>query len=185
MKTVDTKLRQSSKDMDGSALPTGAAFRPLNSDQRNKLQKPSFYADPVSWLMLEAAEQAVGQCIGVTEYPEDVGVITVSDVCTIQTMTEIASRLMDGYISPLRFSGANPGAVGSLPSHFWSFSGPTLVFSMLPEEALGIVKTTAGMWLQDGSARHVIVNRHWMRPDGHHARSTIFSHSQEVTEWLD
>lgn len=185
MTSFQTEMRPLADQAPGSNLPSGFAFRALNSDQRNRRQKPSFYADPVSWLILDAAEQAVAQCVGLTEFPEEVGVITISDVCTMHTMTEIASRLTDGHISPLRFSGANPGAVGSLPSHFCTFSGPALVFSMPPEEALGIAKTVAETWLKEATVRYVILNRHWLRQDGHHVSSTIFSHPQELITWLD
>ncbi|MFD1745542.1 hypothetical protein ACFSE1_08735 [Rhizobium helianthi] len=167
------------------ALPSGNAFHPLDAPFRSKRQKPSFYADPVSWLVLEAAEQAIGRCPqDVKEHPQSVAVITISDVCTLHTMREIEAKLTEGVISPLRFSGANPGAIGSLPSYFSTFSGPTLVLSMPPEEAGGIAGALASTWLREGTAKFVIFNRHWMRRDGHHVNSTIFANPEEVQQWL-
>lgn len=170
---------------DGPFPPSGCAFLPLDSQRRSKRQKPSFYADPVSWLVLEAADQAIGRCPqDLTECPEWVGVITISDVCTLHTMREVEARLAEGLISPLRFSGANPGAIGSLPSYFSGFSGPTLVFSMPPEQGLGMATALADFWLQEGIVKFVLINQHWVKSDGHHASSTIFANPEEVKTWL-
>lgn len=167
-------------------LPSGSAFHPADSPFRSKRQRPSFYADPVSWLALEAFEQALSHCSeDLTQWPEHIGLITLSDTCTLQTMREIEAKLAEGLISPLKFSGANPGAIGSLPSHFFGFSGPTLVLSMPPEEGLDLATMLAEEWLREGNAKFVVITRHWMTTDGHRVESTIFSNAEEAGQWRE
>lgn len=176
----------STKRIDKANLPCGSAFHPAGIPFRSKRQRPSFYADPASWLILQAFEQALEQCSqDFLARPEQIGLITLSETCTLHTMLEIEKTLGEGVISPLRFSGANPGAVGSLPSHFFGFSGPTLVLSMPPEDGLDLAATLAAGWLAVGDADFVAINRHWLTASGHYAESTIFAHEKEVGQWRD
>ncbi|MBV9022849.1 MAG: coronafacic acid synthetase [Streptomycetaceae bacterium] len=152
----------------------GVATAPDLSGLRPK-RKASLYADPLSWLVLDAVEHAVDDCgEEFLSERESVGHIVVSDQCTIHTMREIAAAIPAGRISPLRFSGANPGSVCSLPSQLLGFSGPSMTLSMPAEKGLPFAKVLAGIWLGQHSAAHVLLTSHTAGAAGHRVTSTIF-----------
>ncbi|MDX3311251.1 coronafacic acid synthetase [Streptomyces sp. NPDC054884] len=158
----------------------GVAVAPDLSAVRPR-QKASLYADPLSWLVLDAVEQALGACGGdvapADAWAKDgVGHIAVSDLCTTHTMRQLAGAIAEGRFSPLRFSGANPGSICSLPSQLLGFSGPTMTLSMPPEEGLPPALAVARAWLRQDCATRVIVTAH--RADaasGHRVTSTILT----------
>ncbi|MEI5519908.1 coronafacic acid synthetase [Streptomyces brasiliscabiei] len=143
-------------------------------------RKASLYADPLSWLVLDAVEQALGACGGILT-PADaparrsVGHIAVSDQCTTHTMRQLAAAIPSGRVSPLRFSGANPGSICGLPSQLLGLGGPTMTLSMPPEKGLPPALLVARAWLRQDSASHVIVTTHRADASGHHVTSTILT----------
>lgn len=161
-------------DMGGMAVVgQGVASAPDLSGVRPK-QKVSLYADPVSWLVLEAVERAVGECDeDLLSARETVGHIAVSDQCTTHTMRGIAVAIPSGRVSPLRFSGANPGSICSLPCQLLGFSGPSMTLSMPPEKGLPIAVTIARVWLNQRSAAYALVTSHRADASGHCITSTI------------
>ncbi|MGY4742899.1 coronafacic acid synthetase [Streptomyces sp. ATMOS53] len=157
----------------------GVAAAPDLSAAQPK-RKASLYADPLSWLVLDAVEQALGACGGDftpadASAKEAVGHIAVSDQCTTHTMRQLAEAIPAGRISPLRFSGANPGSICSLPCQLLGFSGPTMTLSMTPEKGLPPAMAVARAWLRQGSATHVIVTAHRADASGHRVASTILT----------
>ena len=73
-------------------------------------------ADPAAWLVADAMEQALNACSAPwQEARKEIGVISISDRCTLFTMNGIASGAQNGQVSPLRFAGANPGSITGLP----------------------------------------------------------------------
>ena len=152
----------------------GVAAAPDLPGPRPK-QKASAYADPLSWLVFSAVQQALDGCREeLLTARESVGHIVVSDHCTLHTMLEIAAAIPSGRVSPLRFSGANPGSVCSLPSQLLGFSGPSLTLSMPPEKGLPSAVTITRRWLRQGSAVHVLITSHRADAPGHRVTSTIF-----------
>jgi hypothetical protein len=126
---------------------------------------PSHYADPVAWLATEAAEQAILRSSEeVLAQPDDVGVLAVSDECTVATMRDIAARMRRGRISPLTFAGANPGSLAGLPCLRWRLRGPTMTLTMPPERAHVAASAIVRLWLASGQARLVLVLDHWREP---------------------
>lgn len=148
-------------------------------------QMVSVYADPVSWLVLEAVERAMGEGHeDLLAAREAVGHIAVSDHCTTHTMRGIAAAIPAGRISPLRFSGANPGSICSLPSQLLGFSGPSMTLSMPPEKGLPTAVAVARVWLRQRSAAYVLVTSHSAGASRHRITSTILRacpHSQADT----
>jgi hypothetical protein len=149
-----------------------ATAQDLSSVQPKR--KASLYADPLSWLVFEAVERAVD------EYGEkllaakgSVGHIAVSDHCTTHTIRELAAAIQAGRISPLRFSGANPGSICSLPCQLLGFNGPSLTLSMNPDNGLPPAVAIARVWLRQGSADYVLVTSHSASAPGHRVTSTI------------
>lgn len=137
-------------------------------------QKASLYADPLSWLVLEAVEQAITEHRDViTSACSSVGHIAISDHCTLKTIHDISATLSSGHLSPLRFSGACPGMVIGLPSQFLRFSGPSIVWSMPSDNMQIYAAALAQIWLDEGSATHVIITDHHVDESGHHIRSVV------------
>jgi hypothetical protein len=142
-------------------------------------QRASLYADPLSWLVLDAAEHAVGECHEeLLPVGETVGHIVVSDHCTTHTMREIAEAIPAGRLSPLRFSGANPGSVCSLPSQLLGFSGPSMTLSMPPEKGLPPAVAVARVWLRQGAAAYVLITSHRAGGPGHRVTTTVLKESR-------
>ncbi|GLW36141.1 coronafacic acid synthetase [Pectobacterium actinidiae] len=141
-------------------------------------QKASLYADPLSWLVLEAVEQAINEYRDViTSACSSVGHIAISDQCTLKTIHDISETLSSGHLSPLRFSGACPGMIIGLPSQFLRFSGPSIVWSMPPDNMQPYATALAQLWLDEGSATHVIITDHRVDESGHHIRSVVVTQS--------
>ncbi|WP_460072574.1 coronafacic acid synthetase [Streptomyces sp. YKOK-I1] len=159
-------------------LGEGVATAPDLSDARTP-RRTSVYADPVSWLVLEAVERAVEAYGGDLRAARDgVGHIVVSDHCTAHTMRELAATIPAGRISPLRFSGANPGSVCGLSAQLLGFGGPSLTLSMPPEKGLPPAMAVARVWLAQGTATHVLVTTHRADASGHRVTSTILRETQ-------
>ncbi|MFZ3599078.1 hypothetical protein [Streptomyces sp. BH104] len=134
----------------------------------------SLFADPQAWLMAEALEHAVRNCgADLTTVGDQVGMITVSEVCTLDTMRGIAKATARGRLSPLKFAGANPGSVAGLPCIRQGFRGPTLALSMPPADGAATAATLAAGWLRQGSARYVAIATHRQDDDVHAVRCLI------------
>lgn len=151
----------------------GAAVSDLSELQSR--QRASLYADPLSWLVFDAVGQAVNE-LGekILSAKNTVGHIVVSDQCTTFTMLEIGTSIPAGRFSPLRFSGANPGLICTLPSQLLGFSGPSLVLSMPPDAGLPPAMTVARAWLRERMASHVFVTYHLEDASGHRVVTTVF-----------
>ncbi|MFG2863465.1 hypothetical protein [Streptomyces sioyaensis] len=142
----------------------------------------SLFADPLAWLMAEAVERAVESCdTDLSIVGDQVGMVAISDVCTLETMRAIAEATPRGRLSPLKFAGANPGSVAGLPCIRNSFRGPTLTLSMSPAQALPSALAMAEGWIARGSARYVLIGSHRRDGDVHGARCYVLqsSHTPE------
>lgn len=143
-------------------------------------QKTSAYADPLSWLVFEAVERALDSCRdAVLTAGQTVGHIVVSDICTLHTMQHIARDLVRNRLSPLRFSGACPGLICSLPGQLLRFSGPSLVLSMPPQDGLVPAALLAQDWLNSGAASYVLVSAHERDGTQHRVRCTLLQPQAE------
>ncbi|WP_024802760.1 hypothetical protein [Nocardia sp. BMG51109] len=150
----------------------GVAVAPgLDAVPRRRV--PSVYADPLAWLVLDAVEQAIDDCAdNLAAVKDSVGHIAVSDYCTTHTMLGIAATVADGHISPLRFSGANPGAVAGLSCQLLALCGPSTTLSMPPYAGLPTAVALARMWLRQGAAEYMIISTHHTGDQGHHTISS-------------
>jgi hypothetical protein len=135
---------------------------------------PSFYADPASWLVTAAAQDALSTCAeNLLSASDEVGMVTVSNVCTTLTMRDIARAVSRGRVSPLRFAGANPGVLTGLPCIKWKFRGPTLTFSMDPVVGVDVAVTVVKSWLRNGQAKYVLIATYLVEHGQHVARCVI------------
>ncbi|RLM21878.1 coronafacic acid synthetase [Brenneria alni] len=146
-------------------------------------QKASLYADPLSWLVLEAVEQAIAEHRdAIVSASASVGHIAISDHCTLKTIHDITATLSSGHLSPLRFSGACPGMIISLPAQFLHFNGPSIVWSMPPDNVQPYAAALARIWLDEGSTTHVIITLHHMDASGHHISSVVVTNNRGQRE---
>ena len=148
---------------------------------------PSFFADPAAWAVTAAAADAlagstaeVRAAVGGGSGPAAAatGVIVVSPQCTATTMRAIARTAGRGFVSPLRFAGANPGVLAGLPCITWRLRGPSLVLGSDAEAALPVAAVVARSWLEFGQACYVLVAVHAVAGAaaggaGHEARCAV------------
>jgi hypothetical protein len=132
---------------------------------------PNLYADPVSWLVLEAVDE-LGT--GGRAVPETTAMVLVSTYGTLETMSAIARAVPGGRLSPLRFAGASAGGPVSLACQAHGFRGPTLVITTAPAEGHPAALTMARHWLRSGAANHVVIAVHDHDPlRGHEVRCVL------------
>jgi len=130
---------------------------------------PSFYADPVAWLVATAVGRAVERCDHeLTRVRDDVGVVVLSEVATLTTMRAIAAGAARGRVSPIRFAGASPGLLAGLTCLRWKFRGPNLMLSMSPADGAGPAVAVVRGWLASGAARSVVLGAHFVSDGGVH-----------------
>ncbi|QUQ68331.1 hypothetical protein [Kutzneria sp. CA-103260] len=131
--------------------------------------RPSFYADPVAWLVARAVEQTLTEPVE----RDQVAVLVMSATTTRPTMAGIADKAARGRVSPLRFAGANPGILAGLTCIQQGFTGPSLVLANEPADALDTAAAVVDSWLDSGQARHVVCVAHRADPNGHQARAVV------------
>jgi hypothetical protein len=135
---------------------------------------PSFFADPVAWLVTAAVADAVGPCAAdIAAAADSTGIIVVSQLCTTTTMRALSRTAGRGLVSPLRFAGANPGVLAGLPCITWKLRGPSLVLAADPDISMPVVTAVAQDWLALGQATHVLLVVHWAAAAGHSARCAV------------
>ncbi|HEY8982092.1 MAG TPA: beta-ketoacyl synthase N-terminal-like domain-containing protein [Streptomyces sp.] len=140
--------------------------------------KPSFYADPVAWLIVSAAEEALASCReAVLAEPDEVAVLVTSAGGALPTHERIVRDAARGLVSPLRFAGANPGILAGLTCITLGLRGPSLALEGRPGDAADTALTVAGDWLRTGQARSVL----WVayrRGDGAHTAGCVVLRAQ-------
>lgn len=151
-----------------SEIAHGHVHRPtLSADVQ---RTASFYADPVAWLVVDAVEAALATAGDAVRYGgTEVGVVSISDEGTLHTMRLMASGLRRHRVAPLRFAGANPGAVAGLPCIVFGFKGPSLMLSMPVDAGRPVAEMVARGWLGSGACSYVVINEHEVGADGAHA----------------
>lgn len=136
----------------GSAKGTASGRRP----------RVRAYADPVTMLVLSAIDDAVDS-VGVIDEPAvraEVGVISISATGPQDTLSQLASAVSTGLMSPTRFAAAGPGFLAGLPCIDFGFRGPSLVLTCEPHTGSPVAAHVASSWLAHGGCRYVLVNEH-------------------------
>ncbi|WP_329430507.1 hypothetical protein OG339_21340 [Streptosporangium sp. NBC_01495] len=147
---------------------------------------PSLYADPLAWLVVDSVDDALSTCSDELDAVRDeVAVILVSALCTLQTMEAIERSVRNGRVSPLRFAGASPGGAGSLACVVRGFKGPSLTLATHPGKGVPVARTLARSWLRSGAAEYVVVSVHHVEEDGRHrVRSTVLGPGPDLRHAL-
>lgn len=120
--------------------------------------RPSMYADPVAWAVLDFASTIIEE-LGDVERA-NVGLLAISDVCSLSTMRLLSDSSKNGKISPLRFAGANPGIIAGLTAIEYKLRGPSLVLTMSPERAVAVVLPVLKYWIEQNGVAKVILVAH-------------------------
>nr|WP_255431323.1 beta-ketoacyl synthase N-terminal-like domain-containing protein [Streptacidiphilus sp. PB12-B1b] len=129
--------------------------------------RPSFYADPLAWLVNAAVEDALEDCRDTLLADRDqVGVLVLTGDRPLPTAGLIAATVARGRVSPLRFAGGNPGILAGLSCIERGFRGPSLVLSAAEDATVATALALAEAWLQDGRARYVVCARHREEAEG-------------------
>lgn len=137
----------------------------------------SFYADPSAWLVIDAVEAALAEAGDrIRGNRAEIGVLSVSERGTLDTMRSVAAAVDRGRVSPLRFAGAGPGSMAGLACILFGFKGPSLVLSMPPEQGRRVAESLARGWLSCGGCRYVVVNEHETGIDGSQTVRTRIVH---------
>ncbi|MFC0708640.1 hypothetical protein [Azorhizophilus paspali] len=126
--------------------------------------KPSLYADPLAWAIADFAESFVTSYD--SEDRKNIGLIIVSDYCSLATMSGLSKTMVDGKLSPLKFAGANPGVVCGIAAIEHSLRGPSIVFTMPPKHAAEVMKATSSMWMQRSSVHGALLITHQRLANG-------------------
>ncbi|MFD8570104.1 hypothetical protein [Streptomyces sp. NPDC059639] len=127
----------------------------------------------------DAVEAAVDDCgADLTTVGDQVGMIAISESCTVTTMQIIAKATPRGRLSPLKFAGANPGSIAGLSCIQQGYRGPTLALSTAPTNAVGTASDIAASWLGRGLARYVLIATHRQDNDVHAARCLVLQAAQ-------
>ncbi|MFJ2440507.1 beta-ketoacyl synthase N-terminal-like domain-containing protein [Streptomyces sp. NPDC087658] len=136
--------------------------------------RPSFYADPVAWLIVSAAEEALAACREeALAEPDEVAVLVTSEGGALPTHRRIARDTLRGRVSPLRFAGSNPGILAGLTCITLGLRGPSLVLEAPSDEAADTALTVAGDWLRTGRARYVLWAAYRRDGDSHTAGCAV------------
>ncbi len=104
------------------------------------------FADKIAWIAAKSIQKA-DTVMGVE--PSNVGVIVICEYSTNATMLEIKKSRKNGIVSPLIFSGANPGSLAGLACILFGYRGPSLHLPMPSAIALPVALTTSSSWLED------------------------------------
>jgi len=138
------------------------------------VNRPSFYADPLAWVVAVAVERAFSDSAEeVAAAAEDAGVIVISSGLVLPTARAIAEKVSRGRVSPLRFAGANPGVLAALPCMQWQLRGPSLVLVGPPDQAASTALAVAQDWLEHGQASRVACVAHDENAGHHTVRCAV------------
>ncbi|MFB9902333.1 hypothetical protein [Allokutzneria oryzae] len=134
---------------------------------------PGVYADPVAWLLADVVHTALADC-EITS-PSRVGVITVSEFATRDTLRQVADGASNGRVSPMRFAAAGPGSPAGLLCSVFGFQGPTAVLPMPQERARPVIDALLADWLRGPlpCVEQVVVVTHEPTEDGGHRAECV------------
>lgn len=122
------------------------------------MNRPSIYADPLAWAVVDFSASLLNKVP--EESLENVGIIVVSDYCSLATMRALSATSKDGKISPLKFAGANPGVVTGLTAIQYKLRGPSVTLTMNPANASKAVTSVARYWFKHSGVHSVLVITH-------------------------
>lgn len=116
------------------------------------------YADPAAWITAAAVAHALAEVRDLLALSlHEVGVVVVSDQGPTSTMAEVNAATSTGFSSPLRYAASSPGSLAGVACIAFGFRGPTLNFTMLPDNGVPVALKLCTGWLSRRVARYMVL----------------------------
>lgn len=132
--------------------------------------RPSLYADPLGWAVVDFLSVNFA---GIVEKNNDnTGIIVVSDYCTQLTMKNLYPGIKKGYISPLKFAGANPGVMAGLPAIIYGLRGASMTLSMSPKFSYKAIYSLVKFLFKNDQVSSIFIILHDKCTEGDYFRGT-------------
>jgi 3-oxoacyl-(acyl-carrier-protein) synthase len=111
------------------AIAQAVVHMPCESAHAARLRSKIRYADPSSWLLVEAIDRAgfPGLVAGRSEHT---AVVVVAPAGCPQAAADLARQSAAGQVSPIRYPAASPSASLGLCCIVFGLCGPTLTLTM-------------------------------------------------------
>jgi hypothetical protein len=116
------------------------------------------YADSAAWITAAAVAHALAEVreqLAVSLH--EVGVVMVSDQGPTYTMAEVNAATAAGFASPLRYAASSPGSLAGVTCIAFGFRGPSLNFTMLPDNGVPVALKLCTGWLNRRVARYMVL----------------------------
>ena len=148
-------------------------IRTVVHDSLPSRNRPSLYADPLAWAVAEFIAPFMEGRSGADGV--SIGLVVVSDICSLRTIRTLSTTATTGSISPLKFAGASPSIVAGLAALCHGLRGPTIVLTMRPGAAHCAAEAQLRSWFHDSRiSAAILVAHHPMRAGGDVLRGAMF-----------
>jgi hypothetical protein len=127
--------------------------------ERESRNRSGFYAAPLAWAAADFTRRLIEDEGAIA--PHHIGLILVSDECSLAAIRELAGTAREGRISPLRFAGSSPAIVAGLPALEQGIRGPVLALTMRPRLAQAAVMALIRYWTSYSGVTAVIAIAHF------------------------
>lgn len=137
-------------------LGRAAAHAPASSPHQARLRSTIRYADPSSWLAVDALDRA-GLAELLAGRGDRTAVVMIAPAGCPEAAVDLGRQAAEGRVSPLRYPAAAPSASLGLCCIVFGLRGPTVTLTM--PLASGVPRATwlAGRYLARGDAELAIV----------------------------
>lgn len=117
------------------------------------------YADEAAWTTATAVARAIDPVREIVAAARDsVAVLAVGDHGPQETMQALEKAARAGFSSPLRFPAGNPGSLVGVTCILFGFRGPTLNFTLPPQEGVPVGLEVAAQWLRRRVVEYVVLS---------------------------
>jgi hypothetical protein len=124
-----TAMLATASSVEMNAIARAVVHMPCDSAHAVRLRSKIRYADPSSWLLVEAIDRAGVPGLG-TGRVEHTAVMVVAPAGCPQAAADLARQAGVGQVSPLRYPAASPSASLGLCCIVFGLCGPTLTLTM-------------------------------------------------------
>ena len=148
-------------------------------DLPDRRRGAAFYADPVAWLVVDVAGDALRRAAAAGTAGHT-GVVTISREATRHTLRALAAA-GPARLSPMRFAGANAGSLAGLACIVHGLTGPSLVLTSAPAAVRDVALVVARGWLRGGACRRVLLAEHRHDHEGHTVCAAVLTRPGAAT----
>ena len=128
------------------------------SDFSSQIRDTIRYADPAAWTIAAAVQKAMNSApVSWADHNNRVGLVLVGARGPKDATRAVMSTVPHGYVSPLHFAAAGPGALLAVACIALCLRGPTLNLTVPVERGVPIGGLVAYHWLRDGVTKYVFL----------------------------